>query len=382
MLLHALLLVIAPAHPTMEQAWADRAYQDTEADRLHHARSFVRDHAAAASPEQLIITHATIGSILWRQSCPNQDGCMSLQPPEPHSTTVPARTRTRRRLPQRCGPKRMPVVQVTERRRPLAARGQEHLAKAVALADAMPRDATRSEELEDAIGSARLLVLEPQFEAFARFELPKGMRFDVQRDGKAAKSSRSAKDRAVAVQRRSASQRALDAAIEKRRVAGNELAAAYQRIARTSADRWVLAALARIGDLHETTAYELWRAPVPRSIRAAEPRYFAYCDTLSDAAEPSFALASEGYIECLDQAVAWEAVEGPALRCEHRLQRSHVDRYPATHEFFGQPKYERTKMVSFGVQLEVEPQRPVIVVHPAPHLYRPQAVVPATGDTQ
>jgi hypothetical protein len=112
--------------------------------------------------------------------------------------------------------------------------------------------------------------------------------------------------------------------------------------------------MARIGELHHTSALELRAAAVPGDFRV-DAQAKAYCDALGGFADAFRTEAVERFTACLRRATREGALVGEARLCERRMNDYDTLGYPVTRELFGSAVYDGSAMVSYGVQLVPAP---------------------------
>jgi hypothetical protein len=132
----------------------------------------------------------------------------------------------------------------------------------------------------------------------------------------------------------------------------------YQQVIQTKQAHWVVAASARIGQLAQDFSGQLYTAPVPKAsvpagVDAAEFEQLfhdAYCDNLTDAAEPIEAVAITGFSTCLEASTRLSFYDEWSQLCEQELNQLKPVDFPLASEIRAQPGYVAIKLDQASVQ--------------------------------
>jgi hypothetical protein len=122
----------------------------------------------------------------------------------------------------------------------------------------------------------------------------------------------------------------------------------YQSVILFKQAHWAIAASARIGQLFQDFSGQLYTAPVPKA--GAAPAgisqeeydgYFhdAYCDAMTDQAEPLEAHAVEGLSTCLKKSTELSWFNEWSKLCEQELNQLKPNEYPLASEIRAEPGY-------------------------------------------
>jgi hypothetical protein len=123
---------------------------------------------------------------------------------------------------------------------------------------------------------------------------------------------------------------------------------AYQAVILFKNAHWAIAASARIGQLFQDFSGQLYTAPVPKAPpvpQGVEPEMFAqyfhdaYCDAMTDKAEPLEAKAIEGLSTCLGKSTELSWFNEWSQLCEGELNQIKPAEYPLASEIRAQPGY-------------------------------------------
>ena len=347
--------------------WRRRDLLRTDAERLEHARTYLRRHATVGGPERRMLAEATLGHILHAASCQRPgpgDLCVELQryasspplpgrPLKPTIRTRPAASVRRSELKgfiARCG-----VVaglwSAGVRTPGLAAEARSHLRRVVRLA----RDLAPTPEVLELLHAAEVRLLDPALEAFLARELPNDLRLYPDRG--LGGSPDPADARMLVAQRREVarSQRVLAAELAALTAASVALRDRFAAIAARAGDgpagraAWLRIAL--VANHHAnllTTAGSVGGFPD----QAAADRH---CVDLKERYAPLVSLAKSAYERCYRLArAALDASETAAL-CEQRLVHLGHGEFADRAELVGPASHTASRPDVLGVQLDAGP---------------------------
>ncbi len=280
------------------------------ADAVKHYRAYLKTYGGRGRADRVVIAHARIGQLLWEQSCPVKpvDG---------------ACLRVARARASQCGPaSRRAVIEVARDPR----RVKEAMASFAAARAAYERVAGRFADGDDLAARhhyalARFHQAELDHEAFLAVEFPAGLDFDPARRAKAE-----------------ASKRRFAAWYEAKQLLGAKATAAYMPLIQDVRDpAHAIAAAARIGQLTQHIADALYTAEVPASFRGDKDVVAAYCDALTERAEPLTLAAADAFASCLKVSTDLGWFSSWSRLCERELGRLRPEEFPAATELRAAP---------------------------------------------
>jgi outer membrane protein assembly factor BamD (BamD/ComL family) len=339
---------------------------DADADaQLRHAQEYVARYGKKGGSEGLALAHARIGQLLWERSCahPGPGGvCVTVtrrkagagQATQDAAETL--RIRGRHKARKRCGFATQGVLKVHDRDRKLAAKAQDHLARAVDLFGALgdlPEDADQARAIRDSWGMALTYRADEGYERYLRIEMPDKLTFfveDWKKDSSVAKWDR---EYAEQVRRRADSTARFGRFLDAKTKQGRGLVEDYARVRGSGSPHWILAAAARSAVVHQNFADQLYRAEIPAELRTPD-QVDAYCDTLSDYAAPLEHEAHESFAYCLQRSTEFSFFNEFSRQCEQEMQQRRPDEFPATNELFGRSRYSDSSVKRAGVQLDLD----------------------------
>lgn len=300
--------------------WSQSELLDDSKAREAHAREYIARYGSKGGIDRLAVAHATLGRELWRTSCvrPAADGtCVTMK-----YAAVDASPG------EFCTARRVTALQIGRRRKVRAERAQEHLTRAVELAERVlerPLDPARQQALVEALAMARVLAAQPAYEAFLR--------------------ETSASHGTTLTELRDLHER-LDPELEELKVAYREIfELGHGPWAGRAAWQWTLA--------HDRLGDEL-RIEVPETKSGPSERS-SYCKRKRGPADALHEAATQALQFCVERAMQGQSFGPFARACEQELQRRKPKEYPPTYELFDRSRYTHAPMVPVGVQLEPQP---------------------------
>jgi TolA-binding protein len=350
--------------------WSKHELLAGDAERLAHARAYVADYGAKGGADRLAVAEAAIGQILWRQSCNEPlryDSCVSVRrrkantgEAERHRAEI-LRGRTgkgRAAAPKFCGTDTQALVTVHARDEKKAAEAMAHFAAVAKIGAKTPKlpaaDDERVEAYRNAVGMAMVYTADRGYEQYLALEIPQELWFGAgdfswkkdQPDKRLAREY----ERAAA---REAESVARFVEWRDRKVAlGKDLRDRYVAVTKSGSPYWTLAAAARTALVHRNFADQLYRAPIPETLKTEEERD-DYCDELAKRADPELETAKDALRFCLARSTEFQFFNEFSRMCEEELQQSDADEFPATNELFGSSVYTDSRLDVLGVQTEI-----------------------------
>lgn len=290
---------------------------------VRHLREYVAKFGAKGGADRLVIAHAKIGQALWQQSCPVKlvDGsCVEVTRKRAISVKL-ARTAQQ----QQCGSDSKLKLRVVERDR----RKVEEAAAAFARAakEFESRDGRTAGDEAGAkhyYGQARLALADRHFEAYLAEAFPHGLDFDPRNPAIAAQSKKR-----------------FETWFAGKRAIGAKATAAYEAILPIKDAATSIAAAARIGQIQQHFSDVLFTAEIPKNVRTgayAEDKIAAFCDELTEVAEPLEARSLEAFRICLDKSTDLGWFSDWSRLCERELGQIRPEEFPTAAELRGTPK--------------------------------------------
>ncbi len=372
--------------------WSKVDTLKTDDERMSHAKAYLKTYAKKGGTDRRIVAEASIGQILWRQSCSKgllYDSCMSIKRKRAQAGEA-ARKRAKKLKQQAkrakrkkkdnegsggkkkvvldkfCGSSTSGIVTVYERDKKKAKEAQKYFSTVLKLAkggvkiptsESGGEDRRRIEDYRNAVAMSQVYQADVKYEEYLQVEMPGNLNFyveDYKKDSGIPKWEREYKEQ---VKAKEDSVKRFTAFMEKKLKLGEELIKAYDGVVNAKqSPYWMLAAAARSAMVSQNFADQLYRAEVPKSFKT-EDEFFAYCDALSDKAVPIEKSAKEKFTYCLDRSTQYQFFNEFSRMCEEELQQREPDKYPSTNEIFGESQYTAPTPDRVEVQLDLEGEK-------------------------
>lgn len=295
---------------------------------IKHLRDYLRQFGDKGGADRVVIAYAKIGQILWRQSCPAKmiDGsCVKITREKAISTKkIKAKKGGNERL--YCGTESNTKLTVIER-------DARKLKDAMAAFTAAAREYERRQGKTGGddlaaryyYGVAKIADADKAFEAYLDLPFPAGLDFDPAPERKAiAAKSRKRFDEWV---------------VQKNKI-GSTATAKYEGVLNIRDAANSIAAAARIGQISQHMSDALFTAEIPKNVRTgkfAEEGIEAFCDRMTEVAEPLAARSLNAYGVCLSKSTELGWFSEWSKLCETELGQIKPDEFPTASELRGQP---------------------------------------------
>jgi tetratricopeptide (TPR) repeat protein len=318
---------------------------------IKHYNSYLKTWGKDGGVDRQILAHVRIGEVLWRQSCPVKGvngACIDVK-----RVTAGGRASLRRGKKGRvkgrsqCGPETKSKITVHNRKPALAKSAQQHFATALKLfatskgrvSGKDPQDkAVREAEMMYAVAEAKFLQTEANYEKFLGVQVPTGLDFDPKKKKKAEASTKK-----------------FTKWLEEKSKLLDRLSTEYQGVITLKQAHWAIAALARIGQLYQNYADQLYTVEIPTFLKEDFERD-AYCDAFVDQVK-KWKLdekATEGFTKCLNKSTELFWYNEWSGLCEQELNQLDPRSYPMAVEIRAQPGYVTPKIEAAPPVLDVK----------------------------
>lgn len=283
---------------------------------IRHLREYIGRFGEKGGADLLISAYAKLGQALWAQSCTTKlvDGsCIKVT----RETAIPRRLRTK--VPKQCGDDTKVKVTVVPRdpgrvREAMAA--FDH-----AIGEYDKRNGKTGGDDRGALyfmASSKLAKAERDYENYLALAIPAGLQFGTNQPSLAARSHKRFNDWFKSK---------LDNGLAVRKQ--------YEAVIALSDGPTTIAAAARIGQTLQAFSGQLFRAEIPSEVRSgpyAEEASQAYCDALTEKAEPLEADALTLYQACLNTSTKLGWFSDYSRVCERELGQLRPDMFPTAAE--------------------------------------------------
>ncbi|HEY5946042.1 MAG TPA: hypothetical protein VIV40_11155 [Kofleriaceae bacterium] len=286
---------------------------------LKHLREYIQSYSSKGDPGRVVIAHAKIGQLLWKQSCP-------------HPMVDGLCIKTNERAPRTCGAGITRTVAPTTRD---SAKAKQALAAFAAAVKEFERRQTPDDPtVRYFYAQAKLAAADAELEPYFARVLPRDLGFDP------ANSAA-----------RTASLKRFSQWLEHKQKDGESVTRKYEAVLAIKDAASSITAAARIGLVTQSFASTLVTGALPHDMHkgafVAEKRA-AYCRALRDAAEPLEATAVNAFGVCLAKSTELSWFDESSRQCERELARLVPSEFPLATELRAQPS-------AFAPILAVEP---------------------------
>src|SRR5579871_7946 len=309
-----------------------------------HLGHYLETWGARGGPDRQVEAHFRLGELAWKASCqrPSEDGACVQLTRQASSRSWQVLDAARRRLGRekrtQCGPQTKSKIVVLERDRAQAGAAAEHFRAAIWLwkaADAGSAIAGRDAEERRTAGAyaaagAAFYLAEQGYEDLLRVKFPQNLDFSR------PSASDSPRHQAATARKLEDSKRRFAAYLDDKAKRLEASRAAYLEVFEQRQAQWTIAAAARIGQLHQDFAGQLYTAPIPADLPEVDawgnrPRDL-YCDALEDEAGKVEAKATEGFSSCLTAATERSWYNEWSRLCERELNQIAPAQFPLSAE--------------------------------------------------
>jgi TolA-binding protein len=375
-----------------EQAQTDMDKYEAmfNSERKSHAEAYLKTYGSRGGVDRQAVAEAVIGQILWRRSCEEEllyDSCLTLKRKKSvsgleaikNAKKIAARKarleakqekaaekgkKKKYRPPARCGSSTQGVITINKRSKKQAAAAQKRFSTVLKLAKKKPKipkeDTARADAFRNAWGMAMVYQADQKYEDYLTVNMPEELSFVVEEWKKDSGMPKWEKEYKEQVAKKEKSTKEFGDFLTKKKKYLDDLTGRYANVKATVSPYWVLAAAARTAMLSQNFADQLYRAEVPRDFKT-EDEYFAYCDTLSDFAQPLQEQAFQAFTYCIDRSTEFQFFNQFSRLCEDEMQQWDADKYPATNELFGTSIYTGSSVVHAKVSRDSKGGHQVVV---------------------
>ena len=313
-------------------------------DLRGHLRSYLEKWGKQGGLDRQVQAHFRLGELAWKASCAHasDDGaCLRVERMTQSRSrqVIDAANRKLGRSKQtQCGPATKSKIVMFDRNRQQTATAEEHFRAAIDLWKAGDAgnpisgsdvEARRAAAAYAAAGAAFYLA-EKDYEDLLRVKFPQNLDFsDPTRVHNPQRRAAVAKKLADSKKRFAAYLDEKTRALEKTRLR-------YLEVFKLRQAQWTIAAAARVGQLHQDFAGQLYTAEIPKDLPDTDawgnhPRDL-YCVQLEEKADAVETKALEGFRACLDAATQQSWFNNWSRACERELNQLRPVEFPVASE--------------------------------------------------
>jgi len=297
---------------------------------IKHFREYIHQFNDRGGADRLVIAHAKIGQVLWRQSCPVKEvdgSCVKIVRERAISSKKPKKTKKgTAEQPTQCGPEskiKLTVVKRDERKL------KEALAAFAAAAKEFDKRGGKTGGDEAGAryyyGIAKIAEADKDFEAYLDLRFPFGLNFDPAPEHKAIAAK---------------SRKRFDEWVTQKQKIGGVATTKYTAVLAIKDPANSITAAARIGQISQNFSDALFTAEIPKDVRTgefADEKVEAFCDRMTEVAEPLETRSLEAYGVCLGKSTELGWFSDWSKLCERELGQIKPEEYPTASELRGEP---------------------------------------------
>ncbi len=297
---------------------------------VKHLREYLAKFGAQGGADRRVIAYAKIGLNLWEQSCKVKqlDGsCITIQRERAISTQKQKRKKGQSEQPTQCGPEskiKLTVVKRDDRK----------------MRDALTAFAAAAREFEKTGGKtggdeggaryyyaqSKFTAADKDFEAYLDLKFPAGLNFDPD-----------PKRKAIAEK----SKKRFDEWLAQRNKTGGAARQKYEAVLQINDAATSIATYARLAQISQNLSDALFTAQIPQDVRTgefADEKVEAFCDRMTEVAEPLDTRALQAYGVCLGKSTELGWFSDWSRLCERELGQINPNEFPTASELRAKPE--------------------------------------------
>jgi hypothetical protein len=297
---------------------------------IKHLREYIHQFNERGGADRMVIAYAKIGQVLWRQSCPVKEvdgSCVKIVRERAISTKKPKKSKKgANEQPTQCGPESKIKLTVVKR-------DERKLKEALAAFSAAAKEFEKRQGKtggEEAgaryyYGIAKIADADKDFEAYLELRFPIGLNFDPAPEHKAIAAK---------------SRKRFDDWMAQKTKVGGIANRKYEAVLAIKDPANSITAVARIGQITQNFSDALFTAQIPDNVRTgefADEKVEAFCDALTEKAEPLEATSLAAYGICLSKSTELGWFSDWSKLCERELGQIKPEEYPTASELRGEP---------------------------------------------
>ena len=298
---------------------------------IKHLRDYIRQFGEKGGADRMVVAYAKIGQVLWHQSCPVKEidgACIKVVRERAISTKRAKKTNKKGQTeqPLQCGPESKIKLTVVKR-------DERKLKEALQAFGAAAREYEKRQGKtggDDAAaryyyGLAKVAEADKDFEAYLEIKFPPGLNFDPAPEHKAIAAK---------------SLKRFNEWFAQKGKLGGSARAKYSAVLAIKDPANSITAAARIGQIAQNFSDALFTAEIPANVRTgefADEKVEAFCDALTEKAEPLENTSLEAYGICLSKSTELGWFSEWSKLCERELGQIKPEEFPTASELRGDP---------------------------------------------
>lgn len=307
---------------------------------VKHLRDYIRQHGSKGGADLLVVAHAKIGQILFKESCPVKlvDGsCVKVTRERAVVTKKTAKKKKGKEVyvaPMQCGPDSKIKLTVVKR-------DERKLKEALKEFAAASKEFAKVNEKDEGAANARYYYAQGKLaEADVEFEKYLDIRFPPNLNFGDGLPEHKKQNEALA----SKSKKRFDEFFQTKTKGAEAANKKYEAVLAIKDNANSIAAAARLGQVTQNFSDQLFTAEIPKDVRqsqiidgydVAQDKVDAYCDALTTAAEPLAEKSLTAYGVCLSKSTELGWFSEWSKLCERELGQIKPEDYPTASELRG-----------------------------------------------
>jgi hypothetical protein len=346
-------------------------YEAQGKDKLEkHLKEYLKVWGPKGGVDREIIANVKLGEMAWKASCPVEGvngACVEVIRVRASSATKVTegddagkgkgkKKKTKKKgfvMPKQCGPETKTKVVLHDRTAAKAREAQAYFATALRLyggGAALKRVPNKEPSETDArkeammyyVAQAKMMQGDEQYEKLLALRIPEKLDFTPP-DSSQSKAKQEAQKKKVAE-----SVKKFTTWFDSKTKQLSATQTIFQNIIQLKQAHWAIASAARIGQIFQDFSGQLYTAPIPAPPKTPEGMtqdefnqtyYDAYCDAMTDKAEPLESKAIEGLRTCLETSTRLSWFNEWSALCEAELNQIKSTEFPLAAEIRAQPGY-------------------------------------------
>ena len=297
---------------------------------IKHLRSYIQQYGGTGGTDRLVIAYTKIGLTLWHQSCPVKevDGeCVKVDRQRALSQKGQAKKKQKvNEQPTQCGAESHAKVTVVARDDRKAKEALAAFGSAISAFD-KAQGKTGGDEggARYYYALAKMVQADKDFEAYIALKFPTALNFDPAPEHKAIREK---------------SLKRFDDWVKQKTKVGGDATAKFEGVLAIKEAANSIAAAARMGQISEDFSDALFTAPIPQDVRTgefADDKVEAFCDKMTEVADPLEKRSLEAYGVCLGKSTELGWFSEWSKLCERELGQIKPDEFPTVSELRAEP---------------------------------------------
>jgi tetratricopeptide (TPR) repeat protein len=303
--------------------------QDKPEEIVKALEKYLKEWGNKGTGDRVVIAHAKIAQIRLAQSCPVKqvDGsCVKIVRERAINMKRKKGKRAKNDQPTQCGPDSKIKLTVVKRDNRRYGEAMREFAAAVREFD--KRNGKTGGDEDGAryyYGLAKLAIADKDFEAYLDLPFPDNLNFDKDPKKKAIRDK---------------SMKRFNDWVEKKKKVGGGATSKYEAVFGIKDAASSIVAAARIGQISQNFSDALFTAEIPKDVRTgefADEKVEAYCDAMTEVAEPLEARSLEAYGVCLSKSTELGWFSEWSKLCERELGQIKPEDFPTASELHANP---------------------------------------------